>query len=214
MAQSTAVSTHYQGKAGAAYHHYYEKLAPANGEVAARKFQQFVSPTDTVVDFGCGAGFTLARLQAGSAIGVEVNEESRRVAESIGIQTVASADLLPEQSADVVISNHCLEHTLSPLIAWSTPSVRLRSYRGCFGCSSRADCSCSTCPSMIGACAASAVSTPTSTTTCTPGLHCCWPIYCARQGLPIRIAVSNTEGCPAGRLYFCSVSFPPGLLSR
>ena len=80
-----------------------------------RKFQQFVSPTDTVVDFGCGAGFTLARLQAGSATGVEVNEESRRVAESIGIQTVASADLLPEQSADVVISNHCLEHTLSPL---------------------------------------------------------------------------------------------------
>ena len=112
---STAVSTHYQGEAGAAYHRYYEKLGPAFGELNARKFQQFVAPTDTVVDFGCGAGFTLARLQAGSAIGVEVNEESRRVAESIGVQTVTSVDLLPEQSADVVISNHCLEHTLSPL---------------------------------------------------------------------------------------------------
>jgi hypothetical protein len=49
---STAVSTHYQGEAGAAYHHYYEKLAPAFGELNARKFQQFVAPTERLSTLG------------------------------------------------------------------------------------------------------------------------------------------------------------------
>jgi SAM-dependent methyltransferase len=114
-APSPRVSAHYRGAQGSAYHRHYQPLAAAFGEVNARKFQRFVGPSDTVVDFGCGPGFTLARLQAGSAIGVEVNDESRRFAESLGIETATSADLLPEKSADVVVSNHCLEHTLNPL---------------------------------------------------------------------------------------------------
>jgi SAM-dependent methyltransferase len=114
-ASGPRVSTHYRGAQGAAYHRHYQPLAAVFGEVNARKFQPFVRPSDTVVDFGCGPGFTLARLQSGMAIGVEVNDESRRFAESLGIQTVTSADLLAEESADVVISNHCLEHTLNPL---------------------------------------------------------------------------------------------------
>jgi SAM-dependent methyltransferase len=114
-ASSPRVSTHYRGAQGATYHRHYQPLAAAFGEVNARKFQRFVGPGDTVVDFGCGPGFTLARLQSGRAIGVEVNDESRRFAESLGIETATSADLLAEESADVVISNHCLEHTLNPL---------------------------------------------------------------------------------------------------
>jgi hypothetical protein len=45
------------------------------------------------------------------------------------------------------------------------------------------------------------------------GLHCFSPTFCARQVLPIRTAVSKTEGCPAGRLANCFAHSRLGRLS-
>jgi len=74
-----------------------------------------VDPDDVVVDFGCGTGAILDRLKARRKIGVEVSEPARLAAAARRIETVRSVSELEREIADVVISNHVLEHTLRPL---------------------------------------------------------------------------------------------------
>jgi len=74
-----------------------------------------VSQDDDVVDFGCGIGALLESLPAATKTGVEVSAAARREAHARGLHVVASSSELPDESADVVISNHALEHTLAPL---------------------------------------------------------------------------------------------------
>jgi SAM-dependent methyltransferase len=203
-ASNPRVSARYLGRQGTAYHRHYQPLAAALGEANARKFQRFVGPGDAVVDFGCGPGFTLARLQSGRAIGIEVNEESRRFAESLGIQTVTSSDLLAEESADVVISNHCLGHTLSPLEELQklhrvlrpggtiVPYVPIDDWRSRHQCRVDPDIN--------------------------HHLYTWTPLLLANllreAGFADPDCVSNTEGSPAGRLDSSSAHSPTGCLSR
>jgi SAM-dependent methyltransferase len=67
-----------------------------------------------VVDFG-GGGYLLARLPAAEKVGVDPSPYARGEANRQGIESAASLDDLPEAWADVVVSNHALEHTLAPL---------------------------------------------------------------------------------------------------
>jgi SAM-dependent methyltransferase len=89
------------------------------GEFSAKanrfRFQPHVAATDHVVDFGCGGGFMLAALTCSARLGVEVNPVARREAERQGVPTVASAEQVPDEWADVVISNSALEHVEHPL---------------------------------------------------------------------------------------------------
>jgi SAM-dependent methyltransferase len=80
----------------------------------ASRFSPYVKASDTVLDFGCGGGFMLARLPAKRRIGVEVNEATWADARARGIEVFASTSEVPEGSVDVVVSNHTLEHTLDP----------------------------------------------------------------------------------------------------
>jgi SAM-dependent methyltransferase len=66
------------------------------------------------VDFGCGGGFMLERLNAAERIGIEPNPYARDAAQSRGLRVVASPRELDDGSADVVVSNHALEHALAP----------------------------------------------------------------------------------------------------
>ena len=105
---------HYREGLGRAYFEYQD----AAGELGARldrwKFEQSVLPTDTVVDFGCGGGGLLAGLSAARKIGIEVNEPAREAARGRGIEVVRASTELDDEIADIVISNHALEHTLAP----------------------------------------------------------------------------------------------------
>lgn len=113
---SERVSKNYQGPAGLRYATYLlrPEVTPLHLDKAAR-FQMLVGHAGTVVDFGCGSGGLLANLQCTRRIGVEPNERPAEVARSQGIDVVGSLDELADGSADVVISNHALEHTLNPL---------------------------------------------------------------------------------------------------
>jgi len=110
------VSTHYKGHRGDAYFATQERDAWTKAELARRKFQGYLSATDTVVDFGCGGGYLLALLPVNHKIGVEVNDRNRETAAGLGIETVTFTDELPEGLADAIISNHALEHALHPLM--------------------------------------------------------------------------------------------------
>jgi SAM-dependent methyltransferase len=111
----TRVGQHYGGERGAQYLDYQRKYGELGAELNLFKFERHVSQGDDVVDFGCGIGALLERLPAASRTGVEVSEPARREAQARNLQVAASTGELADESADVVISNHALEHTLAPL---------------------------------------------------------------------------------------------------
>jgi SAM-dependent methyltransferase len=109
------VGAHYGGARGAQYLDYQRRFGELGAELNLFKFERHVGSDDVVLDFGCGIGALLQRLTATSKIGVEASEPARREAEGRGLRVVASTSELEDASADVVISNHALEHTLAPL---------------------------------------------------------------------------------------------------
>ena len=106
---------HYRGEAGIRYFEYQSRFGAIAGEITARKFANYIKPSDVVLDFGCGGGFTLKNLTAAKCLGVEVNPVAREAAERNGITCFATLDDIDDETVDVVISNHTLEHVPSPL---------------------------------------------------------------------------------------------------
>lgn len=99
---------------GAEYFSYQVRAAQAENRIAVTRFAPYVKPTDNVADFGCGTGWLLKMLEAGDKVGIEPSPDARAHAQTIGIRAVPSATELSDGWADVVISNHALEHSLSP----------------------------------------------------------------------------------------------------
>jgi SAM-dependent methyltransferase len=79
------------------------------------KFQQYIRPEHRVLDFGCGGGFLLSRLECAERRGIEINPAARRQAQQLGVMTTASAEAVQAEWADVIISNSALEHCENPL---------------------------------------------------------------------------------------------------
>jgi len=113
--QPKRVSSHYEGQQGSAYHDWQAAIGEVGASLNLFKFAPQIQPGDTVVDFGCGTGGLLSNIVCARRLAVEVNTDSARVAASRGIEVVANAPELPAGIADVVITNHALEHTLDPL---------------------------------------------------------------------------------------------------
>jgi SAM-dependent methyltransferase len=113
--QGARIGRHYRGAEAAEYIEYQRGYGALGGDLNLFKFEPHVRPDDTVVDFGCGIGALLERLDARTKVGVEVSEPARREARARGLRVVASTRELEAESADVVVSNHALEHTLAPL---------------------------------------------------------------------------------------------------
>lgn len=91
------------------------------------KFQDEVSPTDRLVDFGCGGGYMLSGLQAAEKIGIEVNESAASAAKQRGITILPQLDEIADNWADVIISHHALEHVDDPLTVVRTMKAKLKS---------------------------------------------------------------------------------------
>lgn len=79
------------------------------------KFVQFIKPEDTVLDFGCGGGWLLKNISCRRKVGIEINPAAAKIAEENGIEVYLSIESVQDDSVDVVISNHSLEHTLNPI---------------------------------------------------------------------------------------------------
>lgn len=79
------------------------------------KFKKYVRKEDKVLDFGCGGGFILKNLECKEKLGIEINPAAIEIANHNNISTVPSISEVPDNWADVVISNHALEHVEHPL---------------------------------------------------------------------------------------------------
>lgn len=112
--EAPRAASHYLGASAARYFAYQRQVGELAAKLLRPQFEKYVRPTDTVVDFGCGTGVLLASLDAARKVGVDPSEPARRAATELGLECVDSAASLESGIADVVLSNHTLEHCLCP----------------------------------------------------------------------------------------------------
>jgi SAM-dependent methyltransferase len=109
--QPVAPISHY----GAEYFKYQFEIGRFGGWANVTKFSKYIRPTMKVADFGCGCGYLLANINCKEKLGVEINPVARAEAERSGIRTVAFTSDIEDGWADVIVSNHALEHCRHPL---------------------------------------------------------------------------------------------------
>jgi SAM-dependent methyltransferase len=115
MNNSTGSSVYYDAE----YFRWQKEIGLFGGWANSYKFIKSVHPNDVVIDFGCGGGYLLSNIDCKRKIGIEPNSSAVSTIKDFGIEHYASAndavDTLGEGVADVIVSNHALEHTLNPL---------------------------------------------------------------------------------------------------
>lgn len=109
----------YQGADGEAYHHG-KRAIPTVAEpwvcrARAALFQPEVGPDQSVLEWGCGAGWNLAGLRAARRVGLDVAPSVREAVERWGVEFLTTTEALGEARFDVVLSHHSLEHVPDPL---------------------------------------------------------------------------------------------------
>src|ERR1700722_7476257 len=100
---------------GSEYFGWQSEIGRFGGWANLSKFAPFVGPNMRVLDFGCGGGFLLYNVNCREKLGIEINPVARAAAESNSIRAVPSAAGVEDGWADLIISNHALEHCQFPL---------------------------------------------------------------------------------------------------
>ena len=111
------LSSHYTAHAGRTYSDWQTSEGEIGGQLDARKFTSYITSDDVVLDFGCGGGYVLKCIPCKRRVGVEPNPYSRDIALANGVECHESLDELPDQVADIAITNHALEHVPFPIEA-------------------------------------------------------------------------------------------------
>jgi len=108
------------------YFNWQKNIGAFGGHANLFKVKDFITKDDKVIDFGCGGGYLLANIICKEKIGVEINDVARNQAAVNGIPTVKYSSEIPDGWADVIISNHALEHVENPLQELKTLFLKIR----------------------------------------------------------------------------------------
>jgi SAM-dependent methyltransferase len=79
-------------------------------------FRDYIKETDVLLDFGCGVGALLDGLSAARKVGVEINPKAAARVLERGLEHQFTLAAVADNSVDVVISNHALEHCENPFL--------------------------------------------------------------------------------------------------
>ena len=99
------------------YFEWQRQVGEFGGKANLFKFEKYIGANSDVLDFGCGGGYLLKNVETtGRKIGVEINPVAREMAKQNGIDNVVdSIKKIDDNSIDVLISNHALEHVDNPV---------------------------------------------------------------------------------------------------
>lgn len=120
MTKAGGASEHYLGERGREYAKGFDALEL--GRIyQTHYFRNHCTENRVLLDFGCADGLFLRSLPARARIGVEANPAVRKQCIELSRQASRPIELhenlstVTNESVDVVISNHSLEHVLNPL---------------------------------------------------------------------------------------------------
>jgi len=108
---SDRVSEHYDDD----YFNWQSEAGEFGGWANQTKFIKYISQDDVVLDFGCGGGYLLKNIDCKKRLGVEINPLAAETAKRNGVEVYSKVEDVQDESIDVIISNHALEHALQPL---------------------------------------------------------------------------------------------------
>lgn len=115
-------TSYYSGDKGKKYfHRRFDKKHEMGRILQSRYFLPYCNEDRVLLDFGCGDGTILRQLPAKMKIGVELNPECHRVIENFNTKSASPIIVynkitsVSDDSVDLIISNHCLEHVPSPV---------------------------------------------------------------------------------------------------
>lgn len=97
------------------YFNWQKSIGEFGGWANKKKFAEFISCNDEVLDFGCGGGYLLKNIECKKRIGVEINSTAAETARENGLEVYNFVDDVPDNYVDIIISNNALEHTHYPL---------------------------------------------------------------------------------------------------
>lgn len=81
----------------------------------ASLFSDLGGPEVRILDFGCGTGGVLSRIEAEHRIGIEIGTEAAAIARFNGIEVLPDLAQVATASIDAAISFHAIEHVENPV---------------------------------------------------------------------------------------------------
>jgi SAM-dependent methyltransferase len=114
----------YFGDQGEKYFQWQRTVGRLSAEFNGFIFKPYLNEQDDVLEFGCGGGYLLNRLNARTKVGVDINPAARAEAKSLGLEVYNSLDDIGNQRFSRIVTSHALEHVAEPYEAL----VRLRRF--------------------------------------------------------------------------------------
>ena len=112
----TSADRHYTGEAGQQYHLGKRSLPPNAvpwvARLRAAKIQPYIQPTDTVFEYGAGFGWNLLNLRCSRRLAYDISEHA--ASDDKTLEWTRDLATVPNESVNVVICHHALEHVLKP----------------------------------------------------------------------------------------------------
>ena len=112
------IEQRYTNSSGRAYHKDKRSIPDAAypwvARLRAEKIAPYVTPSDTVFEYGVGTGWNLAALDCGRKVGFDLAAHLEKEVYEHGIEFLSDVEQLPAGSVDVIGCHHVLEHTPNP----------------------------------------------------------------------------------------------------
>lgn len=108
--------TPYKGHQGEAYlSQRSSSLSDHNQNLRASLFKDLGAADRTILDFGCGTGGVVSRIEAKQRVGIEIGEAAADLARQKGVEVFSDLSQVGDRSVDVAISFHAIEHVERPI---------------------------------------------------------------------------------------------------